>query len=128
MKILFLGDAGVGKTSLIRKILGTNFQPIYIPTQSITREIIYFYGEEHELIDVSGMRKYGVDSTTFTDYDIAVIIYDKKTSCKNMNFWANCINPDKKVKFIGNKNDIYNFNELSAKTHTREQIMNWIMK
>ena len=107
-RILVLGDAGVGKTQFIRKIIGKTFERRYIPT-------------------LSGITKYEHKGFTYYDYpgqevntkfinikepiDQVYYIYDmtRKMSYENLIYWKGIVHNtygNIQSQTIGNKLDI----------------------
>lgn len=120
--VALLGDAGVGKTVYLEKIMGNAFQPAYIPTVGI--EVHHFktlfpeHGEvEFLIMEYSGQEKYSLvhdqqSGSHIGAYDCAIIMYDNTSlrSCKNVGLWEREIKriwgEDIPVIVIRNKTDI----------------------
>ena len=82
--ILILGDAGVGKTNYINKIIGKKFERRYIPTvgiQKITHQNITYY-------DYPGQEFY-TPGRKIKDIDECWIMFrsDSKVSLKHIERW-----------------------------------------
>lgn len=99
--ILVLGNAGVGKTNYINKIVGRPFERRYIPTvgiQKITHKNITYY-------DYAGQEFYTPkrDSNGIKDIDECWIIYrsDEKTSFRDVSKWK-----EKAKRLCGEELDI----------------------
>ncbi len=128
---LFLGDAGVGKTSIINRFLGLGFNEIYAPT----------YGNQVRpgFVDSSGQEKFGFDESTISqEVDCVAIVFDltSRLSFKNLRFWISLATrkfPTSQIRILGNKSDClrkvkqteidrfcarngYRYNEVSART------------
>jgi GTP-binding nuclear protein Ran len=106
--INLLGDGGVGKTALIRKIKAIKFEPRYIDT--IGCEVYPFhvntnYGSiEFNLYDYAGQEKY--NSLHIYKSDATILMFDLTSKCsyKNLKFWQNKCDTEP-VFVIGNKCD-----------------------
>ena len=50
IKVLFLGESGVGVTNIINRLIGKDFDPISPPTftSSFSKKIIDFEGKKYE--------------------------------------------------------------------------------
>jgi small GTP-binding protein len=118
IKIIIVGEIGVGKTSVIRRYLTNNF--IEGETASIGNEIptksIELDSETKvnlNIIDSAGEEKYGIlPNQYFKDCQGAIFMYDltEKSSFNKINEWLNVLK-DKAAKRIvillaGNKSDL----------------------
>ncbi|MBY9005577.1 MAG: GTP-binding protein [Candidatus Lokiarchaeota archaeon] len=134
LKLLLLGNGGVGKTSLIQSITGQDIQERYIPT--IGSNIIkkdYLIEESNTLVSVNlwelgGQRAFNpLNPVFFNNVDIAFIIFDLSkpqdsiTNIKNIYLdnlkkkSAECI-----VFIVGNKLDL-DIEENTLKNLIKEQ-------
>jgi small GTP-binding protein len=106
-KILVIGDAGVGKTNLIKKYLGENFERTYKETQKINE---YIHNNK-VIYDYPGQIKFGdYGSHMFQDVSLCVLMYDttSRLSYKSIEFWKQKINlycNDPEIIIVGNKID-----------------------
>ena len=120
-EVLFVGDAGVGKTQIIKNFLGEKFSDVYEPTigfEVMSKDII-IRGTKRQLqmFDCSGQEKNkGIISSFLRNLSIVFLIYDVtlKFSFDHILDWINFIKNnekfknDKNVAFIlcGNKIDL----------------------
>ena len=118
-KVIFLGEAGVGKTSLIKVSIGENFESEY--NSSITfsyspKEVLYKNKKYiFNLWDTIGQEKYrSLTKVFYKNSKIVVFVYDitKKASFKNIEYWMDSVNneigPEKYIKaIVGNKSDLF---------------------
>ena len=106
-KIIVLGDAGVGKTNLIKKYIGKSFEERYIETQKIAE----YKFNNNIIYDYPGQIKFGnYGSNMFKDIDLCVLVYDttNRLSFKSLQFWKDRINSfgvNPEIIIVGNKTD-----------------------
>ena len=123
-KIIVLGDAGVGKTNLIKKYIGKSFEERYIETQKIAE----YKFNNNIIYDYPGQIKFGnYGSNMFKDIDLCVLVYDttNRLSFKSLQFWKDKINSfgiNPEIIIVGNKTDsnaskINEFNLISVKNN-----------
>ena len=103
--VVFIGDGGVGKTSIINRLTGHGFAEIYAPTFGFT-----FL--EEGIIDSSGQEKLGTDWSTLREVDRIVIVFDltSRLSFKNLGFWIQLALrefPSAQISLVGNKSDCH---------------------
>eukprot|EP00826_Nyctotherus_ovalis_P022723 TRINITY_DN1755_c0_g1_i8.p1 TRINITY_DN1755_c0_g1~~TRINITY_DN1755_c0_g1_i8.p1 ORF type:complete len:199 (-),score=37.40 TRINITY_DN1755_c0_g1_i8:145-741(-) len=116
MKMLLLGDSGVGKTAVIKRFVKGVFIPNYVCTIGIDYEIQYIFlnGKKVKLQiwDTAGQERFR--TITRSLYKIAegiILVYDctKQESFENVHRWIKQIEnhscPDTTVILIGNKSD-----------------------
>ena len=114
-KIIFVGDSGVGKTTLINRINNEEFKDLNESSVGIDyySKNIKFGGEELtlQIWDTAGQEKYrGLIPTYARNAVLAFIIYDisSKKSFENLTEWINYLNSIEKMPMIicGNKIDL----------------------
>ena len=114
-KIIFVGDSGVGKTTLINRINNEEFKDLNESSVGIDyySKNIKFRGEELtlQIWDTAGQEKYrGLIPTYARNAVLAFIIYDisSKKSFENLTEWINYLNSIEKMPMIicGNKIDL----------------------
>lgn len=93
-KVVFMGDGGVGKSTLLNRQVQNTFQPIYKPT--IGAEVLPIgFQTNHGSIqvniwDTAGQEKYsGLRDGYLINAHHVVIFYsvDSKLSARNISFW-----------------------------------------
>ena len=114
-KIIFVGDAGVGKTSIINRIVDNPFSETYemsIGVDFMSKNIRY-HGQNIKLQiwDSAGQEKYkGLIPSYVRNSSIVFVVYDisSKTSFKNVTSWINFIKSIENTRIIlcGNKIDL----------------------
>lgn len=113
-KIIFVGDSGVGKTTMINRINNEEFKDLNESSVGIDyySKNIKFRGEELtlQIWDTAGQEKYrGLIPTYARNAVLAFIIYDisSKKSFENLTEWINYLNSIEKMPMIicGNKID-----------------------
>ena len=118
-KAIFLGEAGVGKTSLINVSIGEKFDENYNSSISLSffpKEVTYNNKKYiFNLWDTIGQEKYkSLAKIFYKNSKIAIFVYDitNKSSFENLEFWIdsvkNELGNEKYLKaIIGNKSDLY---------------------
>jgi len=102
--VVFVGDGGVGKTSIANRLTGYGgFSETYAPTSG-------FKFLEGGIIDSSGQEKLGTDWSTLRDIGRVAIVFDltNRLSFKNLRFWIELAHrefPLAQISLIGNKSD-----------------------
>lgn len=119
-KIILLGDGGVGKTCLLRKLINHNrsdsFEPRYLPTIGVnvlTFQIRTNVGDcDFEVWDTAGQEKLGgLRKGYYQEADAAIVMYDTQSriSYLNVQNWINDysdVRPNSPIVICGNKCDI----------------------
>ena len=118
-KIITLGNAGVGKTSIIQRFLSDNFNPDQLTTLGISFNFktitINKTNLKLKLIDTGGQEKYrSLSLSYFRHADVVLFVFDlnSENSFNSIQYWIDLFNDnsgDKNVKskyLIGNKNDL----------------------
>ena len=124
IKIILVGDSGVGKTSIINRYYLNEFRSDIESTQSMNFVIkdILIKGRKIQLNiwDTLGQEKYYSCNKLFIkNSNIVILVYDitRKNSFENLDFWYNCINnelgKDFSLGLAGNKFDLINQEEVS---------------
>jgi small GTP-binding protein len=107
MKIHILGDAGVGKTSLIHLLQNRAFDSNYTPTVNATYYDIYHDMLRFQVWDTPADEKYNVD---YSLCELVLIVFDvtRPDTFTNACFWYNKIkeNTNTPILFIANKCDM----------------------
>ena len=118
IKVLFLGESGVGVTNLINRIIGKDFDP-YSPTSTTCNyslKNIEFEGKKYEfaLSEVVSQQAYRKLSKLFyKDSKIVVFVYDitNKSSFLELDYWIDSIIKElgQNLFFIliANKSDLF---------------------
>ena len=114
-KIIFVGDAGVGKTSIINRIVDNPFSDAYemsIGVDFVSKNLKY-RGQNIKLQiwDSAGQEKYkGLIPSYVRNSSIVFIVYDisSKTSFNNVSSWISFIKSIENTKIIlcANKTDL----------------------
>jgi small GTP-binding protein len=120
-KIVVIGDANVGKTNIIRRIMGEDFREMeatigvefmYINIKNIDKDDPR-KTMSIQIWDTSGAERYKAITTThIRGADGAYIVYDisNENSFNHLNYWYNCIkdaaDKDIIIFLIGNKSDL----------------------
>ena len=117
LKILLVGDSGVGKSCLMSQFVDNEFSGNYVETIGVAFRVKTFYvGGKRvklEIWEISGNEKFRDMTTSFYhDADGVIVVYDvtSKESLENVNFWlreieTNCVAGVQQM-LVGNKKDI----------------------
>ena len=118
IKIILIGNSGVGKTNLINTSIGLNFNQVENSTASssfVAKEII-INDEKYiaNLWDTAGQEEYrGITQLFFRGSEIVILVYDicSPSSFTALDEWydlcESTINNDHIYGIVGNKNDLY---------------------
>lgn len=116
-KIIFVGDAGVGKTTIIGRIMDNPFIEVYEPSIGVDfmSKNIKYQGQNIKLQmwDTAGQEKYkGLIPSYVRNSSIVFLVYDitSKTSFDNIPNWINFIKSIENTTLVlcGNKIDLDN--------------------
>ena len=116
-KIIFVGDAGVGKTTIISRIMDNPFNEVYEPSIGVDfmSKNIKFREQSIKLQiwDTAGQEKYkGLIPSYVRNSSIVFLVYDVsvKTSFDNIPKWINFIKTIENTTLVlcGNKIDLEN--------------------
>ena len=149
-KIIFVGDAGVGKTSIINRIVDNPFSEAYEMSIGVDfmSKNLRFHGQNLKLQiwDSAGQEKYrGLIPSYIRNSSIVFVVYDvtSKTSFNNIPSWISFIKSIENTTIVlcGNKIDLttrevqqnegeqfakkegISFFEVSAKTNQNIKLM-----
>lgn len=104
-KLILVGDGGVGKTTLGKQLLRSEFDPKYIPTLGVE----VFPYEAYNIWDTAGQTKFGgLRSGYYVGGSLAIIMVDatSELSANLINDWYNSlkeVNPRMKIGILMNK-------------------------
>ena len=139
IKLLTLGETGVGKTSIILRYTDNSFLNSQLYTIGIDCKIKKIK-IDNKLInvliwDTAGQERFrNITSHYYNNADGILLVYDisNRESFENLNYWLNEINQkaDKNkisIILVGNKSDI-NFNNNNNKIEENEEDNNNIIK
>ena len=131
IKIILLGDSGVGKTNLINVCVGQSFNADSKPTNccSLLTKPLEIKNNKYKinLWDTMGQEAYkGISKLFFREAQIVIFVYDI-THIEDWIQMANeTINEDYICGIVGNKNDLYlqaEVNEEEAKKYAESKKM-----
>ena len=126
IKVILIGDSGIGKTNLINTSVGMQFSDKLKPTISPSYNVKIFEieGKKYRLNlwDTAGQEKYvKVTKLFFKGSGIIILVYDitNKESFKSLENWhqmsEDIIESEHIYGLVGNKNDLYLDAKVSAK-------------
>ena len=126
IKVILIGDSGIGKTNLINTSVGMQFSDKLKPTISPSYNVKIFEieGKKYRLNlwDTAGQEKYvKVTKLFFKGSGIIILVYDitNKESFKSLENWhqmsEDIIESEHIYGLVGNKNDLYLDSKVSAK-------------
>jgi len=116
-KIIFVGDAGVGKTTIISRIMGNPYSEIYEPSIGVDfmSKSIKYHGQNIKLQmwDTAGQEKYkGLIPSYVRNSSVVFVVYDisVKASFDNIPKWINFIKTIENTTLVlcANKIDLEN--------------------
>lgn len=125
-KIVFLGDQGVGKTSLITRFMYDTFDEQYAATIGIDFLSKTMYLEDNKTVrlqlwDTAGQERFrSLIPSYIRDSNVAIICYDitNKKSFENLDKWINEVKlergDDVIIVIVGNKSDLNNKRQVKA--------------
>lgn len=91
MKIIFLGDSGIGKTKILMNYLDRNYDNI--PTNGVE----YYHNNNNCFYDSGGVsRLYNIIKTYLTDMDLIIIVY----KYNQFSTWTNFIPSHKPILWL----------------------------
>ena len=115
-KIIFIGRYGVGKTSIIHKLMNKKFDKEYEPTMSIDIKNIQVKINDKiiqiNIWDSCGNDKFALNTPNlFKNVSIAIMVYaiNDIKSYEELKIWYNMVKEyslDSIIFLIGNKNDL----------------------
>lgn len=116
-KLVFLGDQGVGKTSMITRFMYDTFDNAYQATIGIDFLSKTMYLEDRtvrlQLWDTAGQERFrSLIPSYIRDSSVAVVVYDitNKTSFENTNKWIDDVRAERGqeviIMLVGNKTDL----------------------
>ena len=116
IKVVFLGEGGVGKSSLVNRYINNKFDGGFMAsvTANYAPKRIQYKGQEYtfEIWDTPGSQKFRALSKFFlNDVKIIILVYDitDKKSFLELQFWLDFIlekHPDAILILVGNKDDL----------------------
>lgn len=132
VKVVIIGEPGVGKTSIYNRFLFNKFDTNSIPTTgaSYCQKVInidkYNLKINFDIWDTAGQEKFrSLNKIFYKDADVALFIYDitRESSYKEIKtFWINELstysNEDIIKVLVGNKSDLY-FDEKISEEEAR---------
>ena len=116
-KVIILGIYGVGKTTIINKLMNKNFDKEYAPTISVdVKNFKVKVNDKNihiQIWDCCGNDEFALNTPNlFKNTSLAILVYainDKEKSFNNLKSWYNILNEhsyDNIIFLIGNKNDL----------------------
>ena len=118
IKVILVGNSGVGKTNLINILIGQKFQSVALTTSAsayVEKEITIDNNKYYlEIWDTAGQEKFNALTKVFIkESKIVIFVYDitSKQSFDDIKFWVNMVKEvlDDNVIFglAGNKKDLF---------------------
>ena len=134
IKVVLLGEAGVGKTNLIRVSTGKEFDKnenstissSYYENEGIINNKHYLYC----LWDTAGQEIYrSLNKIFIKDSKIVIIVFaiNNKLSFEQIDFWFNYVrdilgNDGYVIALVANKSDLFEFQEISDKEMNKKAV------
>ena len=117
IKVVFLGESDVGKTSLINRYISDKFNEEVMSTLAGTysKKSIYYQNKEYSfnIWDTAGRQNYrSLNKIFLKEVNIIVLVYDitNKQSFLELQYWLDLIledHPDTFLILVGNKDDLF---------------------
>ena len=131
LKILIVGDSGVGKTNFILRFLNNEFNQNYMSTAGIDLKsgsiIIKNKKIRIQIWDTAGQEKYkAITKNLFLKVMGALIVYDitNENSFYNLQSWVSMVKEEcgkhMKIVIVGNKSDLD-----SKRAISKEEVLNY---
>jgi small GTP-binding protein len=126
LKLILLGDTGVGKSSLIRVSVGNQFSNIVPSTVASSFVPKKFYKGNRQYIlniwDTAGQEKFRAMTKLFVkNTKIVIFVYaiNNKSSFESLKFWVSIVKEalgdEPILALVGNKSDLYVNEQISEK-------------
>lgn len=112
LKIMVIGDGGVGKTEFIRAILNQPFEKDYKPNDHIDVYNMQYMGVDVAFWDSAGQHFYTNQKENYNDADIVIYMFDvgSKISLKSLDGWYDQVvevcGTSVPMVLVGNKCDL----------------------
>ncbi|OHS93583.1 putative Ras-related protein Rab-4A [Tritrichomonas foetus] len=115
-RAVLMGDASVGKTTLIYRIVEKRFEPMVVPTTG--GSVFHFQPDDTtlpglDIWDTAGMENYrSLNQLYYHNAAAAILLFDltNHTSFEHLESWIDefisATGPDHPIFLIGNKNDL----------------------
>ena len=125
LKIILIGDAGVGKTSISGRYIDSSFKDAYQATLQVEKRMKIINEDDKTSIrlniwDTAGQEKFrSITRQFYRDCQGAFIVFDltKKSSFNELKTWINELkthgNDDTVIIILGNKSDLTTEREIS---------------
>jgi len=142
IKVVVLGDINVGKTNIIRRLLGQEFEELeatvgvefgYLEARDIDKEDKNV-SLSIQLWDTSGAERYrSITTSHIRNADGALLVYDinNEMSFSALEFWYDCIkkssSDDIVIYLIGNKSDLA-LEDRSLRKVSKESAIEFVKK
>jgi len=125
IKIVLLGDCGVGKTNIFTRIFQNSFSLESKPSKDIQIVTNNIMIEDRvlkaQVWDTTGDRRFAsIKKSYMQNAKIVIIICDvtRKSTFNNIEKWAtyvkNYADPHAKIIVVGNKSDLHNLREIQS--------------
>lgn len=112
IKVVLVGDTGVGKTSIAQRLVCEEYSDTHIPTIGTSFFDLTVNGRPVSLWDTAGQEQFAAVTISYLrNVAIALVVYDmsQPVTADGATKWANRVldfSPDARVVVVGNKKDI----------------------
>lgn len=112
IKVVLVGDTGVGKTSIAQRLVCEEYSDAHIPTIGTCFLDLTINGRTVSLWDTAGQEQFASVTVSYLrNVAIALVVYDmsQPETADGATRWANRVlsfSPDASIIVIGNKKDI----------------------
>ena len=124
-KIHILGDSTVGKTSLLSRLIGEQFSPVWIQTIGFDVKVLLLHHNvlklKLQIWDTSGQERFRtITRGNYRGADGYMVVFDltNRKSFSNLEYWLENIETYKTKNackiLVGNKSDLFDEREVSS--------------
>lgn len=110
IKLVIVGDGGVGKTTFSKMLTGKDFDPKYRPTLGVETSSLDYNGDRYTIWDTAGQEKYsGLKDGYYVGAECAIVMASDITSIEKIgSYIGNIIERCGEIPmvFVLNKTDI----------------------
>lgn len=123
VKVIFVGDTMVGKTTILERMRSGNYNPDTIATVGASFVMLKHENIDFDIWDTAGQERYrSLTSMYFRDVKIVLFVFDVNSlkSIQSINTYKDSLQEksDYKIIILGNKTDLsdkdINFDEITA--------------
>ena len=128
IKVVLVGDSGVGKTSIAQRLVCEEYSDTHIPTVGTSFFELTVNDRPVSLWDTAGQERFASVTVSYLrNVSVALVVYDmsQPDTVEGAARWANRVlsfSPDASIVVIGNKKDI----AIDGVSYTPEQYLPYV--